>query len=49
MKEIKDDKRRWKVYYALGLEESNCQNDYTTQGNLQIPYNPYQATKNILH
>ena len=26
-----------------------CQNDYTTQGNLQIQYNPYQITNGIFH
>ena len=26
-----------------------CQNDYTTQSNLQIQCNPYQATNGILH
>ena len=26
-----------------------CQNDYTTQSNLQIQCNPYQATNSILH
>lgn len=25
------------------------QNDYTTQGNLQIQCNPYQTTKDIFH
>ena len=31
----------WKTQY--------CQNDYTTQGNLQIQCNPYQITKDIFH
>ena len=26
-----------------------CQNDYTTQGNLQIQRNPYQMTNGIFH
>ena len=26
-----------------------CQNDYTTQGNLQILHNPYQITNGIFH
>ena len=26
-----------------------CENDYTTQSNLQIQYNPYQITNGILH
>ena len=37
--------------YTMLLERKNqnCQNDYTTQGNLQIQYNPYQITNNIFH
>ena len=31
----------WKSHYY--------QNNYTTQGNLQIPCNPYQITKDIFH
>ena len=31
----------WKTQY--------CQNDYTTQGNLQIKFNPYQITNGIFH
>ena len=26
-----------------------CQNEYITQGNLQIQYNPYQITNGIFH
>ena len=35
--------------YAMffGWEESIMQNDYTTQGNLQIQCNPYQITNGI--
>ena len=32
------------IYHVLGLEESHCENDYTTQSNLQIQCNPYQTT-----
>ena len=37
--------------YTMLLDWKNqyCQNDYTTQGNLQIQCNPYQITKDILH
>ena len=35
--------------HVLGLENQYCQNDYTTQGNLQIQCNTYQITKDILH
>ena len=31
----------WKNHY--------CQNDYTTQGNLQIQHNPYQITNGTFH
>ena len=35
--------------YTMFLDWKNqyCQNDYTTQGNLQIQHNPYQITNGI--
>ena len=33
----------------LDWKDQYCQNDYTTQGNLQIQGNPYQITNGILH
>ena len=36
-----------KIHHALGLE--HCQNDYSTQGNLQIQCNLYQTTNGIFH
>ena len=36
-------------YKALGLNNQYCQNDHTTQGNLQIQYNPFQITNGIFH
>ena len=33
----------------LDWKNQDCQNDYTTQGNLQIQYNPYQITNGIFH
>ena len=33
----------------LDWKNQYCQNDYTTQGNLQIQRNPYQITKGIFH
>ena len=39
--------RDGKIYHALGNQ--HFQNDYTTQGNLQIQCNPYQITKGIFH
>ena len=37
--------------YTVFMDWKNqyCQNDYTTQRNLQIEYNPYQATNGIFH
>ena len=48
MKETEDD-TDGKIYHVLGLENSNCQNKYTTQGNLQIQCNAYQITNGIFH
>ena len=33
----------------LDWKNQHCENDYTTQGNLQIQYNPYGATSGIFH
>ena len=37
--------------YTMFLDWRNqyCENDYTTQRNLQIQCNPYQTTNGILH
>ena len=37
--------------YTMFLDWMNqyCQNDYTTQGNLQIQCNPYQTSNGIFH
>ena len=37
--------------YTMFLDWKNqyCENDYTTQSNLQIQCNPYQITNGILH
>ena len=34
------------IYHVLGLDwkHQHCENDYTTQSNLQIQCNPYQIT-----
>ena len=39
------------VRYTMFLDWKNqyCENDYTTQSNLQIQCNPYQATNGIFH
>ena len=45
MKEIKDDTNRWKDIPCSWIGRIDyCQNNYTTQGNLQTQYNPYQIT-----
>ena len=33
----------------LDWKNQYCENDYTTQSNLQIQWNPYQTTNGILH
>ena len=33
----------------LDWKKQYCENDYTTQSNLQIQCNPYQATNGIFH
>ena len=33
----------------LDLKNQHCENDYTTQSNLQIQCNPYQTTHGIFH
>ena len=38
-----------KIYRILKLEEQDCQNNYTTQSNLQIQCNPFQITSGIFH
>ena len=37
--------------YTMFLERKNqhCENDYTTQSNLQIQWNPYQTTTGNFH
>ena len=33
----------------LDWKNQHCENDYTTQSNLQIQFNPYQSTNGIFH
>ena len=50
MDEIKKDTNRWEKYTLfMHWKNQYCQNDYTTQSNLQIQCNPYQAAKGSLH
>ena len=48
MREIKDDTRRWKIYYVQGVIEYR-KNDHFTQGNLLLQCNSCQNTKVIFH
>ena len=45
MKEIKDDTNIERYTMFLDWKNQYCENDYTTQSNLQIQCNPYQITK----
>ena len=45
LKKIKDDTDIYTM--LLGWKNQYYQNDYTTQGNLQTQYNPYQITNGI--
>ena len=51
MKEIKDDRNRWKDIPSswAGRKNQYCENDYTTKCNLQIQCDPYQITNGIFH
>ena len=48
MKEIKEDANGWRNI-PCAWKNQYCENDYTTQSNLQIQCNPYQATEGIFH
>ena len=37
------------IYHVLGLQNQHCENDSTTQSNLQIQCKPYQTTNGIFH
>ena len=49
MKEIKDDKNRWRNIPVMDRKNQYSENEYTTQSNLQIQCNPYQVTNGIFH
>ena len=49
MKEIKEDKQMEKYTVFMDCKNQHCQNGHTTQSNLQIQCNPYQATNGIFH
>ena len=48
MKEIKDDIKQMERYTMfLDWNNQHCENDYTTQSNVQIQCNPYHTTNGI--
>ena len=48
MTEIKDGKKQMEGYSMfLGRKNQYCENDYTTESNLQIECDPYQNTNDI--
>ena len=51
MKEIKYNTKRWRERYTMLLDWKNqyCENNYTTQSNLQIQCNLYQIINGIFH
>ena len=50
MKEIKEDTKQMEKYTVfMGWKNQYCENGYTTQSNLQIQCNIYQATNGIFH
>ena len=49
MREIKGSTNKWRHIMFLDWKNQHCENDYTTQGNLQIQCNPYGATSGIFH
>ena len=48
MKEIKEDTNSWRNMF-MDWKNQYSENEYTTQSNLQIQCNPYQATSDIFH
>ena len=50
MKESKVDTNRWRnIPLFTDWKNKYSENDYTTQSNLYIQCNPYQATNGIFH
>ena len=50
MKEIKEDSNRWRNIPCSWIRRIQySENEYTTQSNLQIQCNPYQAANGIFH
>ena len=49
MKEIKDDRNRWRDIMSLDWKNQYCEDDYNTLSNLSIQRNPYQITNGIFY
>ena len=50
VKEFKEDTNRWRKYTMfMDWKNQYSEHEYTTQSNLQIQCNPYQATRGIFH
>ena len=49
MKEIKDNTDRWRDILFLDWKNQHCENDSTTQSNLQTQCNRYETTNGIFH
>ena len=49
MKEIKDDRQMEEYTMFMNWKNQYSENEYTTQSNIQIQCNPYQATNGIFH
>ena len=48
MKEVKEDTKQMEKYTVfMSWKNQYCENEYTTQSNLQIQCNPHQATNSI--
>ena len=49
MKEIKEDTNRWRNIPCSWIRRINIVKMSTTQSNIKIQFNPYQATNGIFH
>ena len=49
MKEIKEDTKNGKIDYAFELRNQYCQNDFITQGKLQVQFKNEQVFHGIFH
>ena len=49
IKKLKMIQTDGEIYHVLDWKNQHCENDSTTQSNLQIECNPYQTTTDIFH